>query len=209
MPNQLPRTLGAVLLAGGRSSRMGQNKALLQWQGKSFLENITERLSQVVDHIVVVGNDRQNAMQLPLVSLNSVAWAKDEQEDAGPLEGIRVGLRELVPKCNLAFVTSCDVPLLKPAIVTKLLDALGDQHSIVPVDRNGRVYGMSAIYDTRFHHELASLIKARQLRVSELAKHLGSRTIDLEYFRDVDPQLDSFRNINSISDYEQMIRERT
>lgn len=195
------KNLGVVILCGGRSQRMGIDKSQLVFGNKSFLECIVDRVGEVSDQIVVVRNSKE--IPVPQLSEN-VLWERDEHPNFGPLEGIRVGLRRLAGVVDYAFVTSCDVPLLKPLLIRNLFDRLDDFPAIVPVDRH-RVYGMTAIYRTDLHLQIESRIRAGQLRVSELADALGALRISTETLLEVDPTLDSMTNVNSAADYLQLL----
>lgn len=189
--------LGAMILCGGRSHRMGMDKSQLVFDNMSFLECIFERVSQVSNQIVVVQNTTQTPVnQLP----GHVLLEHDEQANQGPLEGIRVGLRRLAEIVDYAFVTSCDVPLLNPELIRHLFCLIGDYPAIVPVD-GGRVYGTTAIYRTDLHPQIGERIQAGQLRVSELANAFGARLVPTESLIEVDPKLDSMMNVNSAADY--------
>ena len=113
VPNPALPSLGAVVLCGGQSSRLGINKQELIFNGKTFLETIVAALAPVTQRIVLVGNVDPNKHQLP----DSVVVLEDELVGKGPIEGIRVGLRSLAEDCQYAFVSSCDVPLLTGDVV--------------------------------------------------------------------------------------------
>ena len=102
--------------------------------------------------------------------------------------------------CEFAFVTSCDVPLLKPQLIRFLFEQLEGHPAIVPV-QGDRVFGMTAIYRTDQHVEIDDRIKSNQLRVSDLAAALDARCIKADELRKADPDLDSLTNINSVDDY--------
>src|SRR5262245_8583674 len=99
-----------VVLCGGKSTRMGTSKALLQFGPETMLQRVVRLLSEVVPTIVVVAAAGQDLPDLP----RHVTITRDEHEGRGPLEGLRAGLNALSSGAERAYVTSCDVPLLVP-----------------------------------------------------------------------------------------------
>src|SRR5262245_36754359 len=101
-------TSGGIVLCGGRSTRMGSPKALLPFGSETMLQRVVRGLGTVVSPIVVVAAEGQELPELP----TSIVIARDENEDRGPLEALRAGLKGLPEGAEAAYVTSCDVPLL-------------------------------------------------------------------------------------------------
>lgn len=196
--------LGAVILAGGKSTRLGQNKMELAFQKSTFLEGVCHRVAQVCSPIVIVGKIDPAKHDLPA----NVILTNDEEIDKGPLEGMRVGLKTLAEHAGgsveFAFVTSCDVPLLKPELIRFLYSQLNESGAVVPVDGD-RIYGMTAIYRSSFFSIAAERIANKKLRVSELAKACSANMIELEKLKVIDPELDSLTNINSMDDYRKLL----
>lgn len=113
VPSSPPRTaVTAIVLAGGLSSRIGSNKALLAWRERPFIEHIVERLRPQVEHIAISGGDAAyGALALPLL-------ADPFAERRGPLAGILAGLRfSATPH---VLITPCDNPLPAPDLRERL-----------------------------------------------------------------------------------------
>jgi molybdopterin-guanine dinucleotide biosynthesis protein A len=99
------------------------------------------------------------------------------------------------------FVTSCDVPLLRPSFVARLLELCsGDVDIVVPKDDQFH-HPLSAVYRTRVLGEVRSLLGTDRPRLTFLFSRLRTLEVDAESLRDVDPQLDSLRNLNAPQDY--------
>lgn len=198
--------LGAVVLCGGKSSRLGIDKTQLDFKGHTFLEQVVAQVAQVCGQVVVVGDTDLSFHVLP----DDVWLARDEEADKGPLEGIRVGLEQLaggkdgINQCEFAFVTSCDVPLLKPELIRYLFEQLKQHAAVVPV-QGDRVFGMTAIYRTDRYVEIEKRVQADQLRVSDLATALDARLLKADSLREIDPDLDSLTNVNSVDDYRNLL----
>src|SRR5919109_5049735 len=114
-----------IILCGGRSTRMGVPKATLPFGDETMLQRVVRLLSTVVSPIVVVAARDQVLPDL------GVIVTRDERPGRGPLEGLRAGLKALPNSVELAYVTSCDVPLLEPAFVTRMIELLGDNEIAV------------------------------------------------------------------------------
>src|SRR5947209_13666879 len=97
-----------IFVAGGQSSRMGTSKAWLEFAGRPLLEHLVERMLAVFPEAVVVTAPGQD------VPRTAARVVYDERPGEGPVAGIVVGLREVTRP--LAFVSSCDVPFLNPAV---------------------------------------------------------------------------------------------
>src|SRR5262245_7139211 len=111
---------GAIVLCGGKSTRMGTAKAALPFGPESMLQRVVRLLGTVVSPIVVVAAQDQVLPELP----QPIIVARDEREARGPLEGLRAGLKALPAHVDAAYVTSCDVPLLVTGFVERKIELL-------------------------------------------------------------------------------------
>src|SRR5262249_5211979 len=111
-----PRTAG-IVLCGGRSSRMGRPKAWLPFGKELMLQRVVRVLREVVDPVVVVAAPGQDVPELP----PEVAVVRDEVEGKGPLGGLAAGLTAIEAKADAAYLSSCDVPFLKPEFVQLMI----------------------------------------------------------------------------------------
>ena len=191
-------TIGGLLLCGGKSTRMGTSKALLPFRGWTMVEQVFATLQQVVDPIVVVAAVDQ---EFPELELERAIMARDERPECGPLEAIRVGLQSLPATCEAAFVTSCDVPLLKPEFIRYVIDQLSEFDAVVPFEGKF-AHPLAAVYRTRVVSTIDELIANDLWRPRFLIDRVNSCRVDVEELRSVDRDLDSLRNINRPEDYE-------
>lgn len=195
-----------IVLAGGRSTRMGQAKADLEWHGSTLLHRISGLIGRVVGGpVVVVRAPGQGLPPLP----GGVEVTEDAREGRGPLEGLAAGLSALDGRAQAAYVSSTDVPLLHPAFVTTVLAALAreDVDVALPVAQGFR-HPLAAAYRTDLLSDLENLIGADRLRpaflfercrVHELSEHelLSHRALGQG-----DPNLLSLLNVNDPQEYE-------
>jgi molybdopterin-guanine dinucleotide biosynthesis protein A len=189
-------TTGGIVLCGGKSTRMGVPKATLPFGSETMLQRVVRLLGTVVSPIVVVAAREQSLPQLP----DDVAVARDEREQRGPLEGLRAGLKALPNSVDVVYITSCDVPLLEPAFVTRMVELLGD-HDIAVMEIDGFPHPLSAVYrrDTLPHVE--ALLEKDMLRPVFLFDAVRTRRVRPEEMLSVDPQLRTLRNLNTREDY--------
>lgn len=145
---------GAVVLAGGRSSRMGQPKALLEWHGVTAVEHAVALVREGVDGgpVCVV---RAPGQELP--PLDAIV-VDDSVAHQGPLAGLHAGLSALENRCGAVFACGVDTPLLMPALVRAVLGSLRDgDDAVVPVI-GGRAQPLLAAYRTALAPVLRELL---------------------------------------------------
>ena len=189
-------TAGGVVLCGGKSTRMGVPKATLPFGPETMLQRVVRLLGTVVSPIVVVAAREQPLPPLP----EDIAVTRDEREQRGPLEGLRAGLKALPNSVEVAYITSCDVPLLEPAFVKRMIELLGD-HDIAVMEIDGFPHPLSAVYrrDTLPHVE--ALLEKDKLRPVFLFDAVRTRRVRPEEMLSADPQLRTLRNLNTREDY--------
>src|SRR5919106_2131401 len=108
---RVPPTAAGVVLAGGRSSRMGRPKAALEWHGSTLLHRTTSLLARTVGGpVLVVAAPGQDLPELP----PRVEVIADPVEGLGPMQGLATGLAALHERAPVAFVCSTDLPFLHP-----------------------------------------------------------------------------------------------
>ena len=199
---------GAVVLCGGRSSRMGSPKAWLPFAGEPMLARVVRILREVVGPVVVVAAPDQLVPPLP----DPVRLVRDPVEGLGPLAGLAVGLQALAGggRCESAYLSSCDVPLLRPAFVRHLLSLqTAEIDAVVPVAAE-YYHPLAAVYRVELAGLATELVAAGQRRPLALLEHarLQGRVcrVPVDHLRSVDPELDSLVNLNTPADYQAALR---
>jgi molybdopterin-guanine dinucleotide biosynthesis protein A len=189
-------TAGGIVLCGGRSTRMGVPKATLPFGPETMLQRVVRLLDTVVAPIVVVAAREQILPELP----DGAIITRDEREQRGPLEGLRAGLRALPDSVDIAYVTSCDVPLLVPGFVSRMIELLGD-HDIAVMEIDGFAHPLSAVYRRTTLPHVESLLAADKLRPVFLFDAVRTRRVQTAEMTSVDPELRTLRNLNTREDY--------
>lgn len=198
MSQRLAERIGGIVLCGGKSSRMGRPKAWLPFGSEPMLTRIVGILRESVQPIVVVAAGGQELPPLPA----SIPIVRDERPDQGPLEGLRVGLAAIGSAAEAVFVTSCDVPLLRPAFIQYLIASLRPTDQIVvPCDAQYQ-HPLAALYRPTVLPTIESLLAANLRRPMFLFERVVTRFVPVDDLRAVDPDLDSLRNLNHPEDYQ-------
>ena len=194
-----------IVLAGGRSSRMGSPKAALEWHGSTLLRRVTGLVARVVDGPVVV----VSAPGQPLPALPpGVELVEDPREGLGPLQGLATGLRALEGRAEAAYVSATDVPFLHPAFARRVLAALSDGADVALPRVGGYPQPLAAAYRTALAPDVEELIAEDRLRPAFLFERCRVTRLDeAELLSDpalaaLDPDLDSVLNLNEPGDYE-------
>lgn len=194
--------VAGIVLCGGQSKRMGRPKAWLPFAGELMLPRVVRLLGAVVQPIVVVAAPEQEVPQLPA----DITIVRDEEKGRGPLQGLLAGLTALHGSADAAYLSSCDVPFLKPAFVQRLIDLLGDHAICVP--RVGDYHHpLAAVYRLDIADAVKSLLAADRLRPVFLFEAVKTRIVEPADLGDVDPSFQTLRNLNTPEDYQAALRE--
>lgn len=175
----------AVILAGGRSSRMGSDKALLAWRGRPFVAHIVAALQSQVARIAINCNSPADFAHfgLPLIADSII-------ERCGPLAGISAALA--ANSTALTLVVPCDNPLLSPQLVERLLAALeSEQTDLAYACCNGDNHYLYALMRGDLRANLTAFLRGTDYAVRHWYATLRTSRVD---FSD---QPECFRNINS------------
>jgi molybdenum cofactor guanylyltransferase len=195
-----------IVLAGGRSSRMGTPKAALEWHGSTLLRRTVGIIARVADGPVVVV--RARGQELPPLPTGTEV-VDDPREGLGPVQGLATGLAALTGRAETAFVSSTDMPFLHPAFVRRVLRAAQEGADVgLPLAR-GYPQPLAASYRTSLAPVAAKLVAEERLRPAFLFEECAVDRLDEAALRAdpvlaaLDPGLDSVINVNEPADYQQ------
>ena len=194
-----------IVLAGGRSSRMGTPKAALEWHGSTLLRRVVGLVGRSVDGpVVVVRAPGQALPDLP----DGVEVADDAREGRGPLQGLAAGLAAVRDRADAAYASSTDVPLLHPCFIRRVLAALDDDVDVVLPEVGGFRHPLAAVYRTELADVVERLIAEDRMRPAFLFESCRVRRLDAgalladPALAALDPDLDSLLNLNEPADYD-------
>ena len=182
----------AVILVGGRSSRMGRPKALLPFDGKPLILHVVRLLSSIFAEAVVVAAPEQ---ELPVLPARLVRDAIGYQ---GPVSGIFHGLTASTKE--VCFVTSCDAPFLNTVLIANLLSQIADYDVVVPYWQE-RYQPLHAVYRSSVAPLLKEQLERDELRPIFLYDKVRTRKIPADEIRRLDPEGLSLLNMNSPEEY--------
>jgi molybdenum cofactor guanylyltransferase len=193
-----------VVLAGGRSTRMGESKAGLEWHGSTLVYRVAAVLTRAVGGpVVVVAAPGQVLPALP----DGVGVVEDPVPGLGPMQGLAAGLAAVADRAEVAFVCSTDLPFLRPAFVRRVLDGLTDGTDVVlPVARGFR-QPLAAAYRTALAGLVSELLAGGNRKLGMLFEHCAVTQLDeAQLLADpallrADPTLESVVNVNTPEDY--------
>jgi molybdenum cofactor guanylyltransferase len=187
-----------VVLAGGRNSRMGRDKASLPWQESDFLQVILRELASICDELIVVTNTVRPE------TLPNVRYVSDIIPQCGPLSGIHAGL--VHASSEYAFVTACDMPYISSAAVNYICGQSPGWDAVVPGSADFHE-PLFACYAKNCIAAIESLLQSNNRKTQALFPLVRCKHIPLDELKSFDPQLRLLRNINSPADYQAALRE--
>jgi molybdopterin-guanine dinucleotide biosynthesis protein A len=186
-----------IVLCGGRSRRMGRDKASLPFLGETLLARVVRAVRGAVGEVVLVAREGQDLGEA------REPVARDPAEGLGPLAGIAAGLRAV--RAERAFVTGCDAPFLTPAVVRRLLDLSRGFDAAVPL-AGGFYMTTCAVYARACAEVAERLVARRRMRPLFLVEAVRTRIVAPEELSDVDPELLCFLTCNTPEEYEAALR---
>jgi molybdopterin-guanine dinucleotide biosynthesis protein A len=186
----------AVVLAGGRSSRMGTSKALLLFDGQPLIVHVVATLKRLFGDVVVVASPGQDLPSLP------VTLVSDEVAYQGPVGGLCYGLKAATGE--LCFVTACDSAFLSPALISHLVGRSAGCDVVVP-HWQGRFQPLHAVYRRSVLPLLEDQLARGELRPVSLFDRVRTLRIDEEEIRRFDSEGASFFNMNTPADYQEAL----
>lgn len=189
--------VSAIILGGGKSSRMGRPKALLLFDGEPLIVHIVRTLKSLFTDIVIVAAPGQ---ELPSLSVTLV---HDEEAYQGPVAGIYYGLK--AASREVGFVTSCDVPFLNLSLISYLIAQIVDYDVVVPYWED-RLQPLHAVYRRSVAPLLQEQLEHGELRPISLYKNVRTREILEGEIRGFDPDGMSFLNMNTPEDYQAALK---
>jgi molybdenum cofactor guanylyltransferase len=183
----------AIILAGGKSSRMGRAKALLQFDGEPLIAHLVRRLRDLFDEIVIVAAPGQELPPLGAILV------RDEVAYQGPVGGISYGLR--AASGEACFVTSCDVAFLNAPLISYLVSRISHHDVVVPYWEE-RFQPLHAVYRRSVLPLLEGQLERGELRPVYLFDKVRTLKIGADEIRRFDPGGLSFFNMNAPADYD-------
>ena len=174
--------VGTIILAGGKSSRMGCDKGLVMLHNKPMIAHVIETLNQLTADIIVVSNQAEyNEFGLPVF--------EDMIKEAGPLAGIHTGLMHSKHKKNI--VVSCDVPFVSVELLTFLIENSWDNDVTIPL-KNNKTHQVIGVYDKDCIEVFKQELDNNQRKIKVALEKVKLNVVDANMFDEKE-----FFNVNT------------
>ena len=174
--------VGAIILAGGKSSRMGADKGLLLLNGKPMVAHVMDTIKQITDDIIIISNNAA-------YEVFGVPVYEDLIKDAGPLAGIYTGLMN--SKHDKNIVVSCDVPFVSEKLLHYLIHSCKNYDVTIPV-KNNKTHQVIGIYDKKCMPIFKNELDNNQRKMKVALEKINLNIVDANQFDEKE-----FTNINT------------
>ena len=182
----------AVVLAGGKSTRMGKDKITLDIHGTPLIDLVIEQLKPMFEDIIVSTSDKNLQMN------GGARMVTDRFDDAGPIGGIASSIPEA--EFHRIFVTACDIPVINHLLVARMLRLIREHDVVVPRSPEGYLEPLHAVYTKDTYPILETLIHSGGRRIRKLYDQVDTCYLDLKTEGGI-------ANLNTAEDYQEFLSE--
>jgi molybdopterin-guanine dinucleotide biosynthesis protein A len=186
-----------VILAGGASSRMGSNKALMEIGGQTLIERVYTVMTAFFRDVIIVTNSPDLYAFIPCRT------AADIYPGAGSLAGLHAGLS--AGSTERIFVAACDMPFLNHALIRLLCQSDEDCDAVVPVNAFGLREPLHALYARSALGAVQQAIERGDMSILHLLDRLQTRYVTHDLFRSIVGAEESFRNVNTPEEFAEVM----
>jgi len=187
------KDITGIILAGGKSSRMGADKGFLKLNGKTFIEYSITAMKPLVSHIIIVSNNAD-------YDQFNLKRVEDLIKDSGPLAGLYSGLKASKTEYNL--VLSSDIPLIRTEILKKIINECENNFEVFQIMSKNKSMPLIALYRKSCENVFHNLLQNNERRLQVAVNQCKVKNIVLN------PSLELFvTNINTPEDLEKMVYE--
>ncbi|MBT3319515.1 MAG: molybdenum cofactor guanylyltransferase [Clostridia bacterium] len=179
-----------IILAGGKATRMGQDKARIVIDGRAIIDSAIAVLAPLFSEVIIVSNSAQK------YAYTNLCVVKDDFADKGVLGGIYTGLKRA--SCDKCFVTACDMPYIEKDLVAHLMSY--DGYDVVVPVVNGYYEPLLAQYSKNCLSRIEKALEEGNLKVSDFYEGLNVKEVGEEEISMFDKKLRSFVNMNTPHD---------
>lgn len=184
----------AMILAGGDAKRVnGREKYFFFFKGCSFISRLVMTFAGICDEIVIVAKSPEQATHFEGLPVRCT-W--DKKRGLGPIGGISSGIEEV--QGEFVFIAACDMPTIHQSIVTYLFEHIGGYDAIIPEWENMDLEPLHAVYRVSAVRRYVEGHESLSLR--DMVKSLHTLRVGAEEFRQFDPNLETFQNINTLDE---------
>lgn len=181
---------------------MGKDKAFLDFNGKSFIKVIAEKLSKKCNQLIISANKEEKIYRQELTGID-FEFVKDNNPYEGPLNAISSSV-DLI-KHNLVFIATCDTPFLNENLTEMFIDEIESYEAVIPIINN-KPQPLNTLYTKQ------AVIKAKHLFGTTKSligwiQNLNYKVLDQKKIESIDPKTLSYLSINTPQDYERYVKK--
>jgi molybdenum cofactor guanylyltransferase len=193
MAGEQENDVSIFILAGGKSTRMGQDKAFVKFQGRAFLSRALDLARSITSNVSIVGSREKFAAYAPVV--------EDTFRDCGPLGGIHAAL--LSSQSDLNLMLAVDMPFVTHAFLQYLITAAKHAcQDVAVVPRSGgRLQPLCAVYRPEFAREAEKSLGAGKNKIDPLFSIVSTRIIEEKELEAAGLSKSLFRNLNTLEEF--------
>ncbi|MDH4101570.1 MAG: molybdenum cofactor guanylyltransferase [Nitrospirota bacterium] len=185
-----------IILCGGKSVRMGQNKALLELGGMRVIERVIDVMGRIFPTLLLVANTPGD------YAFTGVETVRDVIPEGGSLVGLYTGLRHV--KTDKAFAVACDMPFLNEALIRRMADSSSNEDALIPRTLDG-LQPLHALYSASCVPTLAEVVGSGEKRIRKAFEGLTVREFGWDEISPIDPEGRSFMNVNTPQEWERAL----
>lgn len=188
-----------IILAGGKSSRMGQDKGLMLFNGQSFIDHTVQIVKEVCDNVIIIANQKgYERLSIPVYA--------DIIKDKGPAAGIYTGLHYSKTQYNL--VVGCDMPFLSSEFLGYLLSQIDEKADAIVPEYDNRSQPLCAVYSKSCLSQFEQSIQNGQLKMKEIITQLNAKHVVIDKTKEFYSS-NLFTNVNTQDDLETIQKLQT
>lgn len=184
----------AYILIGGKSERMGRNKALLKWNGSTFVEHLFNKLNEVFINVFVITKSISEYVDV----LNEKIIIQDLYEKQSPIIGILTALKHTTYK--KVFIKACDNPIINASLVKEMHKYSNDYDVVVPLASDG-LHPLYAFYSTSLLPKIEEMVNKNNFKIISLYDNAKVKYLKEDDLRLFDNELICLRNINTPNEF--------
>ncbi|MCF6366876.1 MAG: molybdenum cofactor guanylyltransferase [Bacteroidales bacterium] len=183
------KNITLIILAGGKSSRMGTDKALLKFQGKTFVQILYDNLNGICKEVIISSNNRK-------VKVSGAKTIPDEIANIGPTGGLYTCLKQI--KTDYAFVVTVDTPFVSVDLLSEIYSKIAG-YDVVIIEQNNKIHPLIGVYHKNIIKLLETEIEEKKYKVMKVVEKTKHRIISVS-----GKYKGELFNINSRKDFDKL-----
>jgi molybdopterin-guanine dinucleotide biosynthesis protein A len=188
-----------IILSGGKSLRMGQNKAFIEIEGVPIVNRISTLFKELFQEVIIVTNEKELFKDLDLKIYTDILPNK------GALGGLYTGI--YFSKFNYSFCVACDMPFINKSLVHYLAKKMAGEDVIVPRTIDG-LQPLHALYSKNCLHPIKAVIDQGKYKIMDFYSMVKVRIVEEDEFISIDPSKGSFINVNTPDELITILRDK-